>query len=122
MSEITGLGVDLVDVRRMRGLISGKRGDSFISKTFTRKEIAYSKVNAEKLAAIFAAKEAAFKAFGTGWVDGKGVEVVHAKSGKPSLRLHGKMEKLAKKRKVGRMLVSISRTECCAIAAVVISE
>ncbi len=122
MSGIIGLGVDIVDVRRMRSLISGKRGGSFISKTFTRKEIAYSKGNAEKLAAIFAAKEAAFKAFCTGWVDGKMVEVVHGRNGAPSMRLHGEMEKLAKKRKAGRMLVSISRTECCAIAAVVISS
>ena len=122
MSDILGLGVDIVDVQRMAGIIRGKAGKSFIGKTFTRKETAYAKGNSEKFAAIFAAKEAAFKAFGTGWVDGKCVEVVHGKNGKPSLRLHGEMKKLAKKRKVGRMLVSISRTECCAIAAVVISS
>jgi len=122
MKEILGLGVDIADVRRMEGIILGKAGKSFINKNFTKYEIAHAKGRAEILAANFAAKEAAFKAFGTGWVDGRLMEVVHVKNGKPRLRLHGEMKKLAKKRKVGRMLVSISHTECCAIAAVVISQ
>jgi holo-[acyl-carrier protein] synthase len=122
MSDVLGLGVDIVDVQRMAGIVRGKAGKSFLGKTFAKKEIAYAKGNAEKLAAIFAAKEATFKAFGTGWVDGKCVEVVHVKNGKPGLLLHGKMEKFAKKRRVGSMLVSISHTECYAIAAVVISS
>lgn len=122
MRDVLGLGVDIVDVQRMAGIIKGKAGKSFIKKTFTGREIAYAKGSAEKLAAIFAAKEAAFKAFRTGWLDGKLVEVAHGRSGAPSLRLHGKMGKLAKKMKVGKALVSLSYTDCCAIAAVVLSR
>ncbi|MCX6768311.1 MAG: holo-ACP synthase [Candidatus Micrarchaeota archaeon] len=122
MKDVLGLGVDMVDVQRMAGIIAGKAGKSFIKKTFTGQEIAHAKGSAEKLAAIFAAKEAAFKAFGTGWLDGKLVEVAHWRNGAPSLRLHGKMGKLAKKMKVGRVLASLSYTECCAIAAVVLSR
>jgi holo-[acyl-carrier protein] synthase len=113
--------VDVVDVRRMADIIAGKAGKSFIGKTFTGPEIAYAKGSAGKFAAIFAAKEAAFKAFGTGWVDGKLVETVHGRNGAPALRLHGKMDKLAKRMKVRNALVSLSYTERSAIAAVVLS-
>ncbi len=119
MKDVFGLGVDIVDVKMMARLIKGKAGKSFISKTFTAQEIAYSKGNAQKFAAIFAAKEAAFKAFQTGWIDGQSVEVVHRKNGAPTLFLYGKMKKKIKK---GKALVSLSYTEGCAIAAVVLSR
>lgn len=119
MKDVFGLGVDMVEVRMMARIIHGKAGKSFMKKTFTAKEIAYAKGSARRLSAIFAAKEAAFKAFGTGWLDGKLVEVAHGRKGAPSLRLHGKMEK---KMKTGRALVSLSYTERCAIAAVVLSR
>jgi holo-[acyl-carrier protein] synthase len=119
---IEGIGVDVVDVESMAAIIAGKAGKSFIKKTFTGHEIAYAKGGAGRLAAIFAAKEAAFKAFGTGWVDGKSVEVAHGRNGAPSLQLHGKMKKLANGMKIRKLLVSLSYTERCAIAAVVLSR
>ena len=119
MKDVFGIGVDIVDVRMMARLIKGKAGKSFLKKTFTNQEIAYAKGNAQKLAAIFAAKEAAFKAFGTGWLDGKSVEVAHGKNAAPTLLLHGKMKK---KIKGGKALVSLSYTEGCAIAAVILSR
>jgi holo-[acyl-carrier protein] synthase len=122
MKDVSGLGVDIVDVRVMSGIVHGKSGKSFMKKTFTAKEIAYAKGNAQRLAAIFAAKEAAFKAFGTGWVDGKSVEVEHLGNGAPMLRLRGKMKEMEKKMKISRMLVSLSHTERSAIAAVVLSR
>jgi holo-[acyl-carrier protein] synthase len=121
MNGISGLGVDITDVRKITGIISGKAGKSFIRKTFTANEIAHAKGCAGKLAAGFAAKEAAFKAFGTGWIDGRLVEVVNGTNGAPSLRLHGEMLGLARKRRVKRLLVSLSHTDCCAIAVVVLS-
>jgi holo-[acyl-carrier protein] synthase len=122
MIAVLGLGVDIVDVRVMAGIIAGKAGKSFIKKTFTKKEIAYSKGIDQKISAIFASKEAAFKAFKTGWLDGKLVEVVHMRNGAPSLLLHGKMGKLAKKMKIKKMLISLSYTECYAIATVILSQ
>jgi len=122
MRDVLGLGVDIADVRKMDSIISGKAGKSFIQKTFTRHEIAHGRGCARKLAATFAAKEAAFKAFGTGWIDGKLIEVINGRNGAPSLRLHGEMKKLSKKIKVGRPLVSLSYTDCCAIAVVVLSR
>lgn len=45
----------------------------------------------QHLGGLFAAKEAALKALGTGWAEGLGlrqVEVTHAPSGAPGIRLH----------------------------------
>jgi len=122
MSEILGLGIDLVEVPKMAGIISGKAGKSFISKTFTEGEIAYAKGSAGKLAATFAAKEAAYKAFGTGWLEGKDIEVLHSSEGVPSIMLHGEIQKIAKKRRIGRLFVSLSYTDCCAAAVVALTR
>jgi holo-[acyl-carrier protein] synthase len=122
MKDGSGLGVDITDVRKMSGIITGKSGKSFIRKTFTAREIAHAKGSAGKLAAAFSAKEAAFKAFGTGWIDGGLVEVLNGTNGAPHLRLHGEMKKLAKKRKIKRLLVSLSHTDRYAIAVVVLSR
>ena len=113
-----GIGVDMVDIARMRKTISGKTGKRFIENTFTKNEIACAKcTNIAKLATSFAAKEAVYKAFGTGWIEGKDVEVIRSKEeGAPSIRLHGEIKKIAKKRKVKKVLVSLSYTEANAIA------
>ena len=122
--EIKGIGIDIVDIKKLEKILKGKAGKAFVKSTFTEHEIACAKggINIYKLATSFAAKEAAFKAFGTGWIDGKLVEVAHKRNGAPSLRLYGKMEKLAKKMKIRKSFVSLSYTERCAIASVVLSK
>lgn len=122
--DVEGIGIDIVDIKELEKIVKGKSGKAFVRKTFTEHEIRCAKggTNVYKLATSFAAKEAAFKAFGTGWIDGKLVEVTHGRNGAPSLRLHGKMGKLAKKMKIRKPFVSLSYTERCAIAAVVLSK
>ncbi|OFW22057.1 MAG: holo-[acyl-carrier-protein] synthase, partial [Acidobacteria bacterium RIFCSPLOWO2_02_FULL_59_13] len=66
---IVGIGVDLIEVSRLRLAIE-RHGERFLRRVFTPAEIAYcqSKKNPyERFAARFAAKEAAMKALGTGW-------------------------------------------------------
>jgi holo-[acyl-carrier protein] synthase len=69
------------------------------------------KNKAERYAARFAAKEAAFKALGTGgraglrWVD---VELTHQPSGKPELVLPGRAQEMAHTLGVTQSAVSIS--------------
>jgi holo-[acyl-carrier protein] synthase len=98
---IIGIGVDLVDMRRVAHLIE-KYGNRFTQKVFTKEERAYADSSAHPLrvyANRFAAKEAAVKALGTGMKQGIGwqdIEVLRAPSGAPSLYFHGKAyEKLA---------------------------
>ncbi len=92
---IIGIGVDLVDMRRIEGLLQ-TYGDHFTHKIFTKEERAYAMTRAHPARAYanrFAAKEAALKALGTGMKGGIGwqdIEVSRASSGAPSLYFHGK--------------------------------
>lgn len=120
--SVIGVGIDLVDKSEMKRIVSSKSGKHFLGKTFTENERKYAKGNLSKLAGIFAAKEAVYKAFGTGWIDGKDVEVTSNRKGAPEIKLKGKIKETAKRKKAGKILVSISHSECCAAAVVVISS
>lgn len=117
--SIAGLGVDIADVRKMKKILAGRAGKRFVENTFTESEIRCARGgdNIAKLATNFAAKEAVYKAFGTGWIEGRDVEVVREKeTGAPQIRLHGEIGKIAKKRKIRKVLVSLSYTEGSAVA------
>ena len=65
---LIGLGADLVDVERIRGVVD-RQGDRFLQRVFTEEERTYCfgmKIPFPHLAARFAAKEAVSKAFTTG--------------------------------------------------------
>ncbi len=88
---IVGIGVDILDIRRIEGIIE-RQGDRFIRKIFTDSEIkfCYSRLRVhESFSKIFAIKEAVIKAIssvsGLKWHD---IEVFHDKNGKPCVRLY----------------------------------
>lgn len=118
---IAGIGVDLVEVGRIRALHE-KQGDHFLDTCFTPDEVAYALRKArahESLAARFAAKEAVMKALGTGWAEGvsfRGIEVTVAESGAPSILLHGGAAEYARERGIGTIHLSLSHTGAHAIA------
>ncbi len=90
---------------------------------FTEQEIAYSmgKVHPyQKLAVRFAAKEAAFKALGTGVTRWKEAETTIEPSGKPNMVLTGKASDHAHDLGAVRSLVSASDTAQYAVAVVVL--
>lgn len=95
VNMIVGIGVDLVDSRRIERLLK-QFGGRFKEKIFTSEERAYAENCPSALVAYsnrFAAKEAAVKALGTGFREGIGwhdIEVVRAASGAPSLIFHSK--------------------------------
>ena len=121
---IKGVGVDMVEIARVRKLVEADRG--FAERIFTDREIAYceSKFSkAQHYAARFTAKEAFFKALGTGFRDGMGwqdVEVENDALGKPQLRLAAVALAQFKKRKLKKALLSLSHTRDMAVALVVI--
>src|ERR687896_178036 len=100
MQMITGIGIDVIQNDRIRASIE-RFGDRFLNRIYTEGEIAYCKKCANPeihYAARFAAKEAAFKALGTGWAAGvkwKDIEVERLPSGKPELHLHGEAHVIA---------------------------
>lgn len=92
---IIGIGVDLVDMRRIERLLT-RFGQHFTEKIFTLNERAYGDNSPHPLRAYanrFAAKEAGAKALGTGFRDGIGwqdIEVSRSPSGAPALYFHHK--------------------------------
>ena len=122
---IAGIGVDLVSIPRFAQLLA-RRGDAAITRFFTPAEAERcrsSKSSLESFAARFAAKEAFFKALGTGWGLGgrwTEVEVVSAPSGAPSLRVTGRAAEAAAERGVTGIHLSLTHTEDTAAAFVVL--
>ncbi|HEV2495670.1 MAG TPA: holo-ACP synthase [Terriglobia bacterium] len=121
---IVGTGVDIAETVRIEQVLD-RHPERFASRVFTAEEIAYCekfKNKAERYAARFAAKEAAFKALGTGWGNGVrwlDVEVIHQPSGKPELVLRGRAEELARELRVTRTSVSISHADHYVVAQVI---
>jgi holo-[acyl-carrier protein] synthase len=125
-AAIRGIGVDLVDVPRLRALLE-RHGDRFKERTFTAGEIAYCDRCADPAihyAARFAAKEAAAKALGTGlWAEGvdwRDIEVTRADNGRPCLQLHGAAASHATNLGVRTAHLSLSHTRDLAIAQVIL--
>jgi holo-[acyl-carrier protein] synthase len=95
------VGIDLVAVERIRESLA-TFGERFVRRLFSEGEAAYALqdagVAAERLAARFAAKEAAIKAFG--WseasINWRDIEVVRAPGGACRLQLHGRAAELAR--------------------------
>ncbi len=84
--KILGIGVDIVENKRIRSLINNK---SFIKRTFGKKEVNFSKKILNKtnyFAKRFAAKEAFVKSLGTGFRNNlnlRDIEIYNDKIGKP---------------------------------------
>ncbi len=97
-------------------------GDLFTQRIFTAGEIAYANGAADKLAARFAAKEAAIKAFDlseTG-LDWRHIEVASSVSGRPMLRLQGAAAARATEIGAQEIAVSMSHEGDVALAAVIV--
>lgn len=128
---IYGLGTDIVNIERIAETLN-KFGRRFLERTYTEEE--QLEIAAEtderrrnaRAAKLFAAKEAAVKALGTGFRDGiswRDVEISHNSLGKPLLRLSGVAEqKLATVAggKVPLLHLSISDDYPSAVAVVII--
>jgi len=95
-----GIGVDIVKNKRIKSSIKNK---NFITRTFSRNEILYSKKIINKTAYFskrFAAKEALAKAIGTGFRGGlnfKDIQVSNNKMGKPYYVVSTKLKNLIMK-------------------------
>src|SRR5436305_4494218 len=91
---ILGVGLDLVDVRRIERTIE-RHGERFLARIFTAAERAKADGRArpaETYAKRFAAKEACAKALGTGLRAGvfwRDMGVVNLPSGRPTMQLSG---------------------------------
>jgi holo-[acyl-carrier protein] synthase len=118
------VGTDICSVTRVANTYA-KYGQRFVERILTPGEAAYvlsrPKQTAQRLAARFAAKEAASKVLGTGWsgIGWKEIEVVRRPSGEPQLLLHGRAAKVAQGLGLTKFEVSMSHEREYATAFVV---
>ncbi len=123
---IYGIGTDIIEVERIKQNIT--RSKELKNKLFTDKEIEYcdsKKLFAEHFAARFAAKEAFFKALGTGWRNGfafKEIEITNNQLGKPSIEVSGKIKEFVEQEEITNIHLSISHIKETAIAFVTIER
>jgi holo-[acyl-carrier protein] synthase len=119
---VAGVGIDMIEIDRVAVKI--EKGSGFRELVFSENEIAYCERKADKYqhyAARFAAKEAFFKALGTGWLNGTAfneVEISNNADGKPELTLIGQTGELLNGE--GPMKISVSLTHLKTIASAVV--
>jgi holo-[acyl-carrier protein] synthase len=124
---IIGTGVDIVEIARLRKAVERLK-DRFIQRVFTTEEQQFCSQHrdpAPHYAARFAAKEAMFKALGTGWAKGvtwQDVEVLRQQQEAPTLILHGEAHRLSLCMGATKVHLSLSHSEQSAIALVILEK
>jgi holo-[acyl-carrier protein] synthase len=122
---ILGTGFDLVAISRFARFIE-RRGERGLARLFTPAERVYCAAHADPTpfyAARFAAKEAFYKALGTGmgsaggWQD---VEVVRLASGRPLLMVHGRASAAVHDMQVRTIHLSLTHSADTAGAFIVV--
>jgi len=123
---IAGVGIDMIEVERVKQYINNDAG--FREMIFSANEIAYCESRKNKFehyAARFAAKEAFFKALGSGWAEGTNfneVEIINNMEGRPELSLLGSTQKMLYALEIIKILVSLSHLKTLATAVVIIEK
>jgi holo-[acyl-carrier protein] synthase len=124
---IIGVGIDIIEITRIQAAID-RSSERFTRRVFTEGERAYCearRLSAMHYAGRFAAKEAAFKALGTGWageIRWTDVEVVSPASGPPGLKFSGAA--LARFQELGATAahLSISHSRDYAVATAILER
>jgi holo-[acyl-carrier protein] synthase len=123
---VVGVGIDLVDLERIRALLASK-GEHAMARFFSDREREYLGSRADATghaAARIAAKEAVYKAMqalpgarGVGWRE---IEVSRDAQGRPAIELHGLAARVSDERGGLRIQISLthSATSAGAIAIV----
>ena len=124
---IIGTGVDIVEIKRFRGAME-RSGEKFTLRLFTPDEQQYCNGHRDPVphfAVRFAAKEAVFKALGTGWAKGVtwlDVEVQKEDQEAPRIVLRGEAKKLCTTKGVRKVHLSLSHSDHSVIAMVILEK
>ena len=112
---MAGIGIDMVEINRFDK--HHKNPESrFCKLVFTQSEMKYlSQKSQASMAGLYAAKEAAAKALGTGFREfwPRDIEIQHDNKGAPRAVLHGKAKQAAQGKEI---LISITHTKKTAAA------
>lgn len=121
---ISGIGLDVIEVDRVQEKIEKEQG--FRELVFAKEEIAYCEPMTHKYehyAARFAAKEALFKALGTGWAKGtlyNEILILGDDAGKPEISFTGATAATLRHIDLSKIKISLSHLKNIAAAVVVI--
>ncbi|WP_449242804.1 holo-[acyl-carrier-protein] synthase [Desulfovibrio sp.] len=123
---IRGIGLDVVELARIRAALD-RFGPRFAARILTPRELEQlpEADSVPRLAALFAAKEAAVKALGTGFAGGIGfqsLEIEHLPSGQPRLSLLGPALERARSLGADAAHVSLTHGRDTAAAVVVLES
>ncbi|MCL2214465.1 MAG: holo-ACP synthase [Treponema sp.] len=120
---ITGIGVDIVQVKRMESWLENTK---LLERYFSREELSLvrskGKGASSSLAARFAAKEAFGKALGTGFlnISLKDITISALQNGKPDVRLSATAQKAFEESGAQKIHISLSHERENAIAMIVL--
>lgn len=123
---VAGVGIDIIEVERIQSSITKEQG--FRELIFSEREIAYCEGKTNKYqhyAARFAAKEAFFKALGTGWLKDTAfneIEISNDESGKPCLEPIGESAVVINRNGPLKISVSLTHLKTMASAVVIIEK
>ncbi len=109
--EILGLGTQVMECARVRQLIDD-HAETFLRQVYTDREVSYcnsKKHVTEQFTAIWAAKEAVFRALGTTWKRGmnwKDIEIICENGCSPQVAVCGATRELMLARGVNHFLLT----------------
>ncbi|OTY26746.1 holo-[acyl-carrier-protein] synthase [Bacillus thuringiensis serovar navarrensis] len=124
VSNVYGIGIDIQDITEIQSAIK-KYDLKFLNKIFVPEEIEYCRKKSnpsQHFAARFSAKEALFKALGTGIGNGfcfTDAVILKKKTGEPYFKFYNTTEQTIKKQKL-EAFVSLSHSKDYSIAQVVL--
>jgi holo-[acyl-carrier protein] synthase len=129
VSGIVGLGLDLVEISRIRAALD-RHGERFLARIAGEHEGRLAEAHrgsafAEHVAGLFAAKEAVLKALGTGAAVGaalRDVIVERGEHGQPTVRLVGGAARHAEARGVAHVHLSITHERGHAAAVAILER
>jgi len=119
--EIVGIGTQVMECARVRGLIE-QHGEAFLKQVYTDREVRFcngKKQTTEQFTALWAAKEAVFRALGTTWKRGTNwadVEVVCDNGGPPQVVVTGSTRELMDARGVNQVVLTTAHCRAFATA------
>jgi holo-[acyl-carrier protein] synthase len=109
--DILGLGTQVMECARVRKLLD-EHADAFLKQVYTTREVQFcngKKQTTEQYTALWAAKEAVFRALGTTWKRGMNwtdIEIVIDNGGPPHVIVSGATRELMTTRGVNRILLT----------------
>ena len=109
------LGVDIVEIARIRAAL-GRHEAGFRRRVYTEVEWQQCGRSIASLAGRFAAKEAVMKSLGVGGMAFSEIEIVRLPSGKPEVKLHGRMLQRATRLGITSISITISHSRDNAVA------